>query len=592
MRMLQRLALALAWLPLALAPSAARAAFSLQPGIGFVAVQDAAVGAEFALEDAEGRRSAAATRTSSAAWSSATSSRARGTRCARPPPGAPVTPVEALRFSPHPKAAFYASRCSRRASSTSRCATGRCSPRWSGRRSGRPSRTGPFPTVVEYSGYAAADPDNPQPSTLIASALGFATVGVNMRGSGCSGGAFDLFDLPTTADGYDVIETVAAQPWVQHGKVGMVGISFPGISQVFVGGARPPHLAAVAPLSVIADIYRAPGFPGGIFNDGFAQSWLEDRKNDSEPAPDGGQGYAEAPHRGRRHHVPREPAAARARRRTRFAIVDREPVLPARAHGRALAERVGRKIKVPAFFARRLAGRADRSGRRRPCSRARRAQEREGHAAERGAQRARSSRTILWRWLEFLQIYVGAGDARPSKLPLLAPLVVPRDPRRGGAEPALPRRPLRGRHARTRRRASSSRRPARARAVRERRRHAPSPGSRRRRSSSASRSWPPKEAKPTAWYFGAGGALLPAPPSGADEGVDELRADPEARPMQTLPGHGGDSWACCRRTTGSRSSTGPRRPGRRRPLDGDVTIVGPGASTSGCARARRTPTSR
>jgi len=26
---------------------------------------------------------------------------------------------------------------------------------------------GPFPTVVEYSGYAAADPENPQPSTLI-----------------------------------------------------------------------------------------------------------------------------------------------------------------------------------------------------------------------------------------------------------------------------------------------------------------------------------------------------------------------------------------------------------------------------------------
>src|SRR5262249_56794347 len=48
---------------------------------------------------------------------------------------------------------------------------------------GKSMADGPFPTVVEYSGYAAADPDNPQPSTLIASALGFATVGVNMRGS-------------------------------------------------------------------------------------------------------------------------------------------------------------------------------------------------------------------------------------------------------------------------------------------------------------------------------------------------------------------------------------------------------------------------
>jgi len=72
----------------------------------------------------------------------------------------------------------------------------------------------------------------------------------------------------------------------------MVDISFPGISQLFVGGVRPPHLAALTPLSVIADIYRAPGFPGGIFNNGFAQSWLLDRKHDGEPAPEGGQQWA------------------------------------------------------------------------------------------------------------------------------------------------------------------------------------------------------------------------------------------------------------------------------------------------------------
>ena len=135
---------------------------------------------------------------------------------------------------------------------------------------GKTMADGPFPTVVEYSGYATADPNNPQPVSLLASALGYATVGVNMRGSGCSGGVFDLFDLPTTADGYDIVEAVAAQPWVQNGKVGLIGISFSGISQLFVGGAQPPHLMAMAPLSVIADIYRSPGFPGGMFNSGFA----------------------------------------------------------------------------------------------------------------------------------------------------------------------------------------------------------------------------------------------------------------------------------------------------------------------------------
>jgi hypothetical protein len=115
----------------------------------------------------------------------------------------------------------------------------------------------PLPTVVEYSGYQIAaphpllpailgglltnnaytDPLAPATSTavgsLIAPLLGFAVVSVQMRGSGCSGGAFDLFGLPTTYDGYDAIETVAAQPWVKNHKVGMVVISFSGITQLF-----------------------------------------------------------------------------------------------------------------------------------------------------------------------------------------------------------------------------------------------------------------------------------------------------------------------------------------------------------------------
>lgn len=51
----------------------------------------------------------------------------------------------------------------------------------------------PYPTVIEYSGYSPSDPDEPQPSTLLANLMGFAVVGVNMRGSGCSGGVFDEF---------------------------------------------------------------------------------------------------------------------------------------------------------------------------------------------------------------------------------------------------------------------------------------------------------------------------------------------------------------------------------------------------------------
>ncbi|MCY7298005.1 MAG: hypothetical protein LH616_02195, partial [Ilumatobacteraceae bacterium] len=88
---------------------------------------------------------------------------------------------------------------------------------------------GPFPTVVEYSGYQPSDPDSAQLAALY-TAQGFAYVGVNMRGTGCSGGSFRFFETVQSLDGYDVIEAVAAQPWVMDNEVGMVGISYPGIS--------------------------------------------------------------------------------------------------------------------------------------------------------------------------------------------------------------------------------------------------------------------------------------------------------------------------------------------------------------------------
>jgi uncharacterized protein len=169
---------------------------------------------------------------------------------------------------------------------------------------------GPFPTYIEYSGYQTAapksliasvigggpsDPLAPATSTAVGSVIGplldFAVVSVQMRGSGCSGGAFDLFGLPTTYDGYDAIETVAAQDWVK-GKVGMGGISFSGITQLFAAGTQPPNLAAISPLSVTDDMYTGTGYPGGIFNKGFAFSWITERGRDAQPGPEGGQAWS------------------------------------------------------------------------------------------------------------------------------------------------------------------------------------------------------------------------------------------------------------------------------------------------------------
>ncbi len=157
-----------------------------------------------------------------------------------------------------------------------------------------PSQPGsPTPTLIEYSGYGYADPAGPQNGiAILANLMGFTVVDVNMRGTGCSGGAFDFFEPLQSLDGYDVIETIARQPWVLHHKVGMMGISYGGISQLFTAATDPPSLAAVSPLSVI-DATQTTLYPGGILNTGFAVEWAKERIHDAMAAsPKGGQPWA------------------------------------------------------------------------------------------------------------------------------------------------------------------------------------------------------------------------------------------------------------------------------------------------------------
>lgn len=132
---------------------------------------------------------------------------------------------------------------------------------------------GPYPTIVEYSGYSPSDPTaGTDPNRLLLPTLGYALVQVNVRGTGCSGGSFDAFERIQSLDGYDVIESVAAQPWA--GRVGMFGISYPGIMQLHVASTQPPSLAAIAPLSPLGRV-ESVLYPGGLFNDGFGQEWTD-----------------------------------------------------------------------------------------------------------------------------------------------------------------------------------------------------------------------------------------------------------------------------------------------------------------------------
>jgi uncharacterized protein len=155
------------------------------------------------------------------------------------------------------------------------------------------SQTRRYPTLIEYSGYGYANPAGPENGIAeVANLMGFAVVDVNMRGTGCSGGAFDYFETLQNLDAYDVIETIAKQPWVAHQKVGMLGISYGGISQLFSAQTQPHALDAIAPLSVI-DATATTLYAGGILNTGFAVPWAEERQHDAEPAgPESGEHWA------------------------------------------------------------------------------------------------------------------------------------------------------------------------------------------------------------------------------------------------------------------------------------------------------------
>ena len=156
-----------------------------------------------------------------------------------------------------------------------------------------PSYVPPYPTLIEYSGYGYANPAGPENGiAVLANLMGFAVVDVNMRGTGCSGGAYNFFEPLQNLDGYDVIETIAKQPWVLDHKVGMLGISYGAISQLFTAQTEPKALEAIAPMSTI-DATATTLYPGGILNTGFAVKWAEERQQNAEAASPGhGQAWA------------------------------------------------------------------------------------------------------------------------------------------------------------------------------------------------------------------------------------------------------------------------------------------------------------
>jgi len=101
---------------------------------------------------------------------------------------------------------------------------------------------------------------------------GYAYVHMDVRGTGISGGEFEMWGPAEQRDLYEVIEWIGAQNW-SNGRVGGIGQSYYCISQWLMGVQNPPHLACIAPYDGLNDPYRFVGYHGGI-ECNFALYWF------------------------------------------------------------------------------------------------------------------------------------------------------------------------------------------------------------------------------------------------------------------------------------------------------------------------------
>ncbi len=138
-----------------------------------------------------------------------------------------------------------------------------------------PAATGRFPVAMKYDGYCEGTApmtcnEGEDASALLAA--GYAVLGVNIRGTGCSQGQFDFRAPVENADGAAAVEWAARQSW-STGHVGMFGDSFPGLMQPGVAALHPAGLDAIAPWQIVDDVYRDAAYPGGIANGEFGAFW-------------------------------------------------------------------------------------------------------------------------------------------------------------------------------------------------------------------------------------------------------------------------------------------------------------------------------
>ena len=133
----------------------------------------------------------------------------------------------------------------------------------------RPARDGQlvdgrFPTIMLRTPYDKTDRRYVEIADFF-TPRGYAVVLQDMRDRYRSEGTGDYYHVVTPhtgEDGYDTVEWIAAQSW-SNGRIGTVGSSYAGITQVRAALERPPHLTAIWPDVVPTNSFHNQSREGG-----------------------------------------------------------------------------------------------------------------------------------------------------------------------------------------------------------------------------------------------------------------------------------------------------------------------------------------
>ncbi len=132
---------------------------------------------------------------------------------------------------------------------------------------GQPA-AGPFPVLLSLTPYGKKAPPpaaqiggGPTPYLI---KRGYIEVMVDVRGCGVSGGSFEMFGERQAQDGIELVDWASKLPNA-NGRVGMFGVSYLAINQLFTAAAVGPDspLKAIFPVMAARDFYRDAAAMGG-----------------------------------------------------------------------------------------------------------------------------------------------------------------------------------------------------------------------------------------------------------------------------------------------------------------------------------------